>query len=201
MQPNWRIRVSTGSDDHPQRSSPHAIWLRKASHLRSAPDDDAAARQPRPAPDRYRAGHRSRPRRCDGITMCSATPSPSRISPNGSELIVDSSFRAEHFPLPESEVTSRGICASLSVQLRRLGNPRYRPNRRAALSRSRPRGRCLGAPFRHEQRDADTMAILLPWYRRSTAEFSYNPRDEMGTQDPLVTLHSGSGTAAISRCS
>ncbi len=38
------------------------------------------------------------------------------------------------------------------------------------------------------------MAILLAMTQAVRAEFAYNPRDEMGTQDPLVTLESGSGT-------
>ena len=38
------------------------------------------------------------------------------------------------------------------------------------------------------------MAILLGMVQAIRAEFRYNARDEMGTQDPLVTLQSGSGT-------
>ena len=48
--------------------------------------------------------------------------------------------------------------------------------------------------FVARQRDSDTMAILLGMVQAIRAEFSYNARDEMGTQDPLVTLQSGSGT-------
>ena len=38
------------------------------------------------------------------------------------------------------------------------------------------------------------MAILVGDDRGDQGEFTYNPRDEMGTQDPLVTLETGSGT-------
>ncbi len=38
------------------------------------------------------------------------------------------------------------------------------------------------------------MAIPLAMMEAIKAEFDYNPRDEMGTQDPLVTLESGAGT-------
>ena len=43
--------------------------------------------------------------------------------------------------------------------------------------------------FVERQRDGDTMAILLAHgARRSARSSRYNQRDEMGTQDPLVTL-------------
>jgi transglutaminase-like putative cysteine protease len=38
------------------------------------------------------------------------------------------------------------------------------------------------------------MAILMAMAHAIKGEFAYNPRDEMGTQDPLVTLDGGSGT-------
>lgn len=38
------------------------------------------------------------------------------------------------------------------------------------------------------------MAILHDMVRAIAAEFNYNWRDEMGTQDPLVTLNTGTGT-------
>jgi transglutaminase-like putative cysteine protease len=44
------------------------------------------------------------------------------------------------------------------------------------------------------QPEADTMAILMAMAQSIKAEFDYNPRDEMGTQDPLVTLEGGTGT-------
>jgi transglutaminase-like putative cysteine protease len=48
--------------------------------------------------------------------------------------------------------------------------------------------------FVQRREDADTMAILTSMTGAIRDEFSYNQRDEMGTQDPLVTLDSGSGT-------
>jgi transglutaminase-like putative cysteine protease len=38
------------------------------------------------------------------------------------------------------------------------------------------------------------MALLVAITEAIKAEFTYNPRDEMGTQEPLVTLESASGT-------
>jgi transglutaminase-like putative cysteine protease len=48
--------------------------------------------------------------------------------------------------------------------------------------------------FVEQQRDGDTMAIVIAMAHAIKAEFEYNPRDEMGTQDPLVTLDGGSGS-------
>ena len=48
--------------------------------------------------------------------------------------------------------------------------------------------------FVDEQQDHDTMGILLAMIAAIKSEFDYNPRDEMGTQDPLVTLESAKGT-------
>jgi transglutaminase-like putative cysteine protease len=48
--------------------------------------------------------------------------------------------------------------------------------------------------FVEQQRDGDTMSILMAMAHAIKGEFAYNARDEMGTQDPLVTLDSGSGT-------
>jgi transglutaminase-like putative cysteine protease len=48
--------------------------------------------------------------------------------------------------------------------------------------------------FVTRQSDGDTLEILLGMVAAIRAEFDYNPRSEMGTQDPLVTLDSGTGT-------
>jgi transglutaminase-like putative cysteine protease len=48
--------------------------------------------------------------------------------------------------------------------------------------------------FVAQQQDGDTMGILLAMVQAVRAEFRYNPRDEMGTLDPLITLQSGTGT-------
>ena len=40
----------------------------------------------------------------------------------------------------------------------------------------------------------DTLAILTTMMQAINSEFAYNPRDEMGTQEPLVTMESGTGT-------
>jgi transglutaminase-like putative cysteine protease len=42
--------------------------------------------------------------------------------------------------------------------------------------------------------DSDTMSILSAMTKAIQKDFTYNPRDEMGTQDPVTTLKSGTGT-------
>ena len=42
--------------------------------------------------------------------------------------------------------------------------------------------------------DHDTLAILTAMTKAIHQELAYNPRDEMGTQDPVTTLNGGTGT-------
>jgi transglutaminase-like putative cysteine protease len=112
----------------------------------------------------------------------------------GGELLVESAFRAEHYPLTETAVVleeyARRYPFSYDAQEipdigrtveRHYPDPEHRVN---AWARR----------FVEQQADADTMAMLLAMVQAVPDEFTYNPRDEMGTQDPLVTLQSGTGT-------
>jgi transglutaminase-like putative cysteine protease len=116
------------------------------------------------------------------------------FSEPASELVVVSSFRAEHYPLPETAVTLEEFArhypfsydASEIPDLVRTVERQYPdPDHRIDTWARR---------FVEQQKDGDTLAILMAMARAIQSEFDYNPRDEMGTQDPLVTLESGTGT-------
>ena len=110
------------------------------------------------------------------------------------ELVVESSFRAEHYPLPEAAVTLEDYARRYpfsydALEIPDLGRTVERhypdPEHKVDLWARR---------FVEQQSDSDTMAILLAMVAAIGEEFTYNARDEMGTQDPLVTLDSGTGT-------
>ena len=112
----------------------------------------------------------------------------------GNELLVVSSFRAEHFPLPEAQVNLEAYARRYPFSYDALEIPdigrtveRHYPDPGHKVD-------AWARRFVVRQRDGDTMGILLGMVRAIRAEFRYNRRDEMGTQDPLVTLDSGAGT-------
>ncbi len=117
-----------------------------------------------------------------------------RFSQPGAELLVESSFRAEHFPLSEAAVVLEEYARRYpfsydALEIPDLGHTMERhypdPERRIDAWARR---------FVEQRQDGDTMAILHDMVRAIAAEFNYNWRDEMGTQDPLVTLNTGTGT-------
>ena len=112
----------------------------------------------------------------------------------GQELLVVSSFRAEHYPLPEAAVTLEDYARRYPFSYDALDIPdigrtieRHYPDPEHKVD-------AWARRFVTRQRDGDTMAILLAMVGAIGGEFTYNRRDEMGTQDPLVTLETGSGT-------
>jgi transglutaminase-like putative cysteine protease len=110
------------------------------------------------------------------------------------ELLVVSTFRAEHYPTPRESVTLEAYARRYPFSYDALEIPDI--GRTAERHYPDP-GHELDAWTRRfvaPQRDGDTMAILLAMVGAIRMEFSYNRRDEMGTQDPRVTLQSGSGT-------
>lgn len=116
------------------------------------------------------------------------------FSEPASELVVESSFQAEHYPLTEEGVMLEEFArhypfsydASEIPDLVRTAERQYPdPDHRVDAWARR---------FVEQQRDGDTMAILMAMAHAIKDEFEYNSRDEMGTQDPLVTLDGGSGT-------
>jgi transglutaminase-like putative cysteine protease len=112
----------------------------------------------------------------------------------GNELLVVSSFRAEHFPLPEAEVNIEAYARRYPFSYDAMEVPDI--GRTAERNYSDPEHKIdvWARRFVARQRDGDTMGILLGMVQSIGAEFRYNRRDEMGTQDPLVTLESGAGT-------
>jgi transglutaminase-like putative cysteine protease len=112
----------------------------------------------------------------------------------GDELLVVSSFRAEHYPLSEAAVTLEDNAQRYPFSYDALEIPDL--GRTVERHYSDPEHKVDGwaRRFVTRQRDGDTMAILLAMAAAVAEEFSYNQRDEMGTQDPLVTLESESGT-------
>ncbi|MGA3400539.1 MAG: transglutaminase family protein [Acetobacteraceae bacterium] len=110
------------------------------------------------------------------------------------ELLVESCFTFEHYPLPAAEVTLEEFARAYPFS--------YDADEIADLGRTSerhypdPEHRIDAWARRFVEAEAghDTMAILVAMTEAIKAAFTYNPRDEMGTQDPLVTLDSGTGT-------
>jgi len=116
------------------------------------------------------------------------------FSEPAAELYVESAFQAEHFPLEEGSVEIEAYAreypfsydASEAPDIgrtveRHYPDPEHRVDRWA-------RG------FIGQTAKAETLGILTRMTKAIKAEFSYNPRDEMGTQDPVTTLTTKAGT-------
>jgi transglutaminase-like putative cysteine protease len=110
------------------------------------------------------------------------------------ELFVESTFRAEHFPLEESgveieEYARRRPFSYDASEMPDIGRTaeRHYPDPEHQLD-------AWARRFVDETPNRDTMGILSAMTKAIQAEFTYNPRDEMGTQDPVTTLTSGTGT-------
>lgn len=117
-----------------------------------------------------------------------------RFSAPGRELLVESRFRFQPYTLPAYAVTLEEFArvypfsydADEVSDLGRTAERHYPdPEHKIDLWARR---------FVEADADHDTMAILVAMTEAIKAEFTYNPRDEMGTQDPLATLESSSGT-------
>jgi transglutaminase-like putative cysteine protease len=112
------------------------------------------------------------------------------------ELVFHSSFRAEHFPLPEPthalelEAYARTYPFSYSVE--------DVPDLARAIERHYPDPEhVLDAWARRvvaEANTSDTAGILVAMTRAINREFEYLRREQMGTQTPAETLRRGSGT-------
>ena len=189
-------------DEHPPRPASHPLSLCQPGELWRPPHDDAAARQPRPAVAPHRADHLAvragaLDARCvrqlgrGGAFLRTGEATAGRIE-----------LPFEHYPLPASEVALEDVRPRLSVQLRRRGDPRSRPHRRAPLSRSRTSHRRLGAPVRGGRGRSRYDGHPGGDDRGHQGEFTYNPRDEMGTQDPPWSRWTAApARAATTRCS
>lgn len=117
-----------------------------------------------------------------------------RFSAPATELQVQSMFRAEHFPLAEGGVEIEEYArhhpfsydASEVPDIGRMAERHYPDPEHHIDAWAR---RFVEAASKH-----DTMGILSAMTRAIKAEFKYNPRDEMGTQHPVTTLTTGTGT-------
>src|SRR3954454_5569816 len=117
-----------------------------------------------------------------------------RFKEPASELRVVSMFEAEHYPLPESSVEieyyARQYPFSYDVsEVPDISHTakRHYPDPNHLVDRFARR-------FVEETPGRDTLGILAALTKAIKAELVYNRRDEMGTQDPVSTLTSGTGT-------
>jgi transglutaminase-like putative cysteine protease len=117
-----------------------------------------------------------------------------RFTAPAAELYVESVFRAEHYPLSESGVEIEDYArrwpfaydASEAPDLARTIERHYRdPDHRVGRWARR---------FADTTPGQDTLGILTAMTKAIPAELSYNPRDQMGTQEPVTTLAGGTGT-------
>jgi len=109
-------------------------------------------------------------------------------------LVVESSFRAEHYPLPESEVRVEDYARAWPFSydagdIPDLGRTmeRHYPDPEHQVDEWARR-------FVTETEGQQSLDILTSMTHAVQRDFTYNPRDEMGTQDPVTTLTTGSGT-------
>jgi transglutaminase-like putative cysteine protease len=117
-----------------------------------------------------------------------------RFTEPANALHVESVFVAEHFPLPEAGVEIEEYAryhpfsydASEVPDIGRTAERHYPdPEHRIDAWARR---------FVEEAVGHRTMLILSSMTKAIQTEFKYNPRDEMGTQDPVTTLRTRTGT-------
>lgn len=112
----------------------------------------------------------------------------------GNELFVESRFRAEHYPLSEEEVILEDYarCYPFSYDASEI------PDLGRTVERHYPDPNHLvdqwTRPFIEGSPERDTLGILTAMTKAIHDTLVYNPRDQMGTQDPVTTLTSGTGT-------
>jgi transglutaminase-like putative cysteine protease len=116
-----------------------------------------------------------------------------RFAEPAAELVVESTFRAQHYPLPEQAVTVEAFAERYpfsydAEEIPDLGRTaeRHYPDPEHKLD-------AWARRFVESEKN-ETLAILVAMTRGIREEFDYNARDEMGTQDPLTTLTKRSGT-------
>jgi transglutaminase-like putative cysteine protease len=117
-----------------------------------------------------------------------------RFDAPASELHVESMFRAEHYPLAEQSVEIEAYAqhhpfsydAAEVPDISRSAERHYPDPEHLLDAWVR---RFIDGATKHE-----TMTILSAMTKAIQQEFTYNPRDEMGTQAPTTTLKSGTGT-------
>ncbi len=117
-----------------------------------------------------------------------------RFAEPGAELFVESRFKAEHYPLPRERVTIEpharqypfSYDASEIPDLARLAERHYSDPEHAVDQWARR--------FVDDTPGHATLGILTAINTAIHETLTYNPRDELGTQDPVRTLTGGTGT-------
>jgi transglutaminase-like putative cysteine protease len=115
-----------------------------------------------------------------------------RFDKPATELRVESTFRAEHYPLAESGVEIEAYARHHPFSYDAAEVPDI--SRTAERHYPDPEHLLDDWVRRFVDRDSDTMTILSSMTKAIQKNLTYNPRDEMGTQDPVTTLKSGTGT-------
>jgi transglutaminase-like putative cysteine protease len=117
-----------------------------------------------------------------------------RFDTTATELHVESTFRAEHYPLAENRVEIEAYARRYPFSYEAAEVPDI--SRTAERHYADPEHRLdtWVRRFIEGATEHDTMAILSGMTKTIQKEFTYNPRDEMGTQDPATTLKTGTGT-------
>lgn len=108
------------------------------------------------------------------------------------ELFVESAFRAEHYPLSETAVEIEPYAKKYPFSYDAMDVPDL--GRTVERHYPDPEHRVDLWARRFFEKTDDTLAILTTMTKAIQADFTYNARDEMGTQDPVTTLTSASGT-------
>ncbi len=115
-----------------------------------------------------------------------------RFDKPATELHVESTFRAQHYPLAEHSVEIEAYARRYPFSYDAAEVPDI--SRTAERHYPDP-GHLLDTWVRRfVEESSDTMAILASMTKAIQKDFTYNPRDEMGTQDPGTTLKSATGT-------
>jgi len=115
-----------------------------------------------------------------------------RFDKRATELHVESTFRAEHYPLAENSVEVEAYARRHPFSYDAAEVPDI--SRTAERHYADPEHRLDDWVRRFVEQSSDTMTILSSMTKAIQKDFTYNPRDEMGTQDPVTTLKSGTGT-------
>jgi transglutaminase-like putative cysteine protease len=117
-----------------------------------------------------------------------------RFSATAEELVLESSFRVQHYPIEQEEIelepyAQRYPFSYATEELADLGhcNERHYPD---------PQNRVDGwaREMLDDRGEADTLELLMAMTRRIRDEFSYTRRGEVGTRPPARTLELLSGT-------
>lgn len=117
-----------------------------------------------------------------------------RFTEPAAELQVTSMFRAEHFPLSEDRVEIEEYARHYPFSYDSAEVPDIARAAERHYSDPDHHVDAWARRFVETAPDRDTLAILSAISKAIKAEFTYNPRDEMGTQDPVTTFKSGTGT-------